>query len=97
MLVGFSEIFKEDLKEADFVAGFLQEAYQEGPEVFLKALGYVARAHGMTEIAGKTDLNRVSLYRALSEEGNPEFKTVTAVLEAAGVQLRFEPTLEKAA
>nr|AAO38299.1 Lfe123p1 [Leptospirillum ferrooxidans] len=55
------------------------------------ALGDIARAKGMTEIARETGLGRESLYKALSEEGNPEFATVLKVLRSLG--LRFHATV----
>ena len=51
------------------------------------ALGDIARAKGMTQIAEKTGLGRDSLYKALSPEGIPEFSTVLKVVQALGLQL----------
>jgi probable addiction module antidote protein len=51
------------------------------------ALGDVARARGMTEIAQAAGLGRAKLYKALSPEGNPEFATVAKVLRALGLRL----------
>jgi probable addiction module antidote protein len=53
-----------------------------------KALGNIARAHGMTELANDTGLGRESLYKALSAEGNPSFATILKVTRALGLQLR---------
>jgi probable addiction module antidote protein len=55
--------------------------------VITAALGDIARAKGMTQIAGKTGLGRESSYKALSAEGNPEFSTVLKVVQALGLQL----------
>jgi len=51
------------------------------------ALGDIARAKGMTDIARETDLGRESLYKALSPEGNPGFSTVLKVVRALGLRL----------
>ena len=51
------------------------------------ALGHIARAKGMTEIARAAGLGRANLYKALSPAGNPEFATVAAVLKALGLRL----------
>ncbi len=51
-------------------------------ELITNALGTVARAKGMTEVARKTGLSRESLYKALSAEGNPEFATILKVMKA---------------
>jgi len=51
------------------------------------ALGDIARAHGMTQLARETGLAREGLYKALSAEGNPEFTTVMKVIKALGLKL----------
>ncbi|NMW22785.1 MAG: putative addiction module antidote protein [Chlorobiaceae bacterium] len=65
-------------------------AEDPNPEVFLEALGDVARAKGMTEIAKKTGLGRESLYKALRPGGHPRYETVKAVLKAVGVEMTFK-------
>jgi probable addiction module antidote protein len=65
-------------------------AEDPNPEVFLGALGDVARAKGMAEIAKKTGLGRESLYKALRPGAHPRFETVKAVLKAIGVELTFK-------
>jgi probable addiction module antidote protein len=73
--------------EAD-MASYLAAALEEDdPAVFVAALGDVARAKGMTQIARETGLGRESLYKALSAEGNPEFATVMKVVRALGLRL----------
>ena len=53
-----------------------------------RALGNIARAKGMTQVAKDAGLSRESLYRALSAEGNPSFATVLKVAKALGIKLR---------
>jgi probable addiction module antidote protein len=60
---------------------------ENDPGLITAALGDIARAKGMTQIAKKTGLGRESLYKALSAEGNPEFSTVLKVIAALGLQL----------
>jgi probable addiction module antidote protein len=67
-----------------YLAIFLEENGEDG---FIRALGHVARAKGMTEVAEKAGVSRQSLYRTLSEGGNPNFVTVNRVLKALGCQL----------
>ena len=55
------------------------------------ALGVVARARGMSQLAEETGLTRQALYKALSGDGNPEFATVLKVIRALGLRLRPEP------
>ncbi len=52
------------------------------------ALGNIARARGMSQLARKTGLTREGLYKALSPNGNPEFGTVMKVIRALGLELR---------
>jgi probable addiction module antidote protein len=66
----------------------LEAALEDGdPRLVTAALGDIARAQGMTQLARDAQLSRESLYRALSEEGNPEFATVMRVMQALGVRL----------
>ena len=78
--------------EAD-MAAYLQAAFEDGdPALVIHALGNIARARGMSQIARETGLRRESLYKALSPEGNPEFATVLKVVQALGITLHAEPT-----
>jgi probable addiction module antidote protein len=78
----------EDLTSAEAIAIFLTEAFRtEDAGYIAHALGVVARAKGMAEIASHTGLSRVQLYRSFSSAGNPRLKTVLAVMSALGVEL----------
>lgn len=82
----------EYLETDEDMAAYLRAAFEEGdPAVVMHALGNIARARGMSEIARKTGLRRESLYKALSPEGNPEFATVFKVVQALGIKLNAEP------
>jgi probable addiction module antidote protein len=77
--------------EAD-IAAYLEAALEEGdPALIAAALGDIARAKGMSQIARDTGLGRESLYKALSPEGNPEFGTIMKVVTALGLQLHASP------
>jgi len=77
--------------EAD-QAAYLEAALEDGnPGVITAALGDIARAKGMTEVARKAGLGRESLYKALSQQGNPEFATVLRVVGALGLKLHAGP------
>jgi probable addiction module antidote protein len=70
------------------MAAYLDAALEEDdPALLAAALGDIARAKGMTEIARETGLGRESLYKALSSNGNPEFKTVQKVVRSLGLKL----------
>lgn len=76
------------LETAEDVAAYLEAAFEDGdPAVITHALGVAARAEGMTEVARRAGLTRASLYKALSDDGHPEFATVLKVLRALGLKL----------
>lgn len=61
------------------------------PALIAAAIGDVARAHGMAQIAAETGRSRESLYRALSDKGNPQLDTLIGVLKAIGLRLSVQP------
>ena len=74
------------------IRGFLGEIIKEDdPALLAAALGDVARAKGMTNIANETGLGRESLYKSLSKTGNPSFATVQKVLSALGLKFSVVP------
>jgi probable addiction module antidote protein len=78
----------ELLDGAEAVAAYLEAAFEtDDPAFIAKAFGVIARARGMTQIAKDAGLSRESLYRALGENGNPEFSTVLKVAKALGLRL----------
>ena len=78
----------EYLGTDEAVAEYLAAAVEEGDAaLFRHALGVVARARGMTQIAREAGLSRESLYRALSEDGNPSLDTAMRVLKTLNVRL----------
>jgi len=72
---------------ADYLDAWLVEAPDDAAGI-ARALGDIARASGMTKVARDTGLSRESLYKALSEDGNPSLATVLKVASALGLQLR---------
>ena len=80
------------LDDAESLAAYMSEALAtEDPAFIADALGVVARARGMSEIARESGLSRESLYRALSPDGNPEFNTILRVVRAMGLRLSTTP------
>jgi probable addiction module antidote protein len=76
-----------DSKEA--VSEYLSQVLADGDtDELLVALGHIARAKGMTEIAKKTGLGRESLYKTFQEGTKPKFETIVKVLDAFGVRLK---------
>jgi probable addiction module antidote protein len=80
------------LDSEETIALYLDAAIEEDPSMLTHALGTVARARGMSELSQKTGLAREALYRALSDSGNPRLDTLTRVLKAYGVRIRFDVT-----
>lgn len=73
--------------EAD-IAGYLTAVLEDGdPALFVAAIGDIARAKGMSDIAKKSGVTRESLYRALKIESRPRFDTVARVIHALGMKL----------
>jgi len=78
----------DDLGTDEAIAIFMAEAFQTNDVGYIShALGVVARAKGMAQIAEQTGLSREQLYRSFSEKGNPTLKTTLAVMNALGIQL----------
>ena len=78
------------LKTKKDVMTYLNAVFEEDdPALIAHALGVVARAEGMAEIAKQAGLTRPSLYKALSKNGRPEFATVLKVLRALGLKLKI--------
>ena len=78
----------EHLETEEDMAAYLEAALEDGePTLVAVALGDIARAKGMSQIARETGLGRESLYKALSPDGNPEFSTILKVVRALGLRL----------
>ncbi len=82
----------ELLTSDEAIAAFMADAFEAGDAGYIAhALGVVARARGMGEIAKETGLSREQLYRSFSDRGNPTLKTTLAVMKALGVELTAKP------
>ncbi|MEZ4265787.1 MAG: putative addiction module antidote protein [Myxococcota bacterium] len=78
----------EDLATDEAIATFMAEALQTNDAAYVAhALGVVARAKGMAQIAAQTGLSREQLYRSFSDSGNPTLKTTLVVMKALGIEL----------
>lgn len=84
------------LEDPEDQAELMNDAFRTGHSGYIAAaLGAVARARGMTELAEKTGLNRQGLYEALSESGNPTLDTIMRVSCALGIELRAVAATEE--
>lgn len=84
----------EHLRTPEEMAAYLDAWLEDAPDDvagIARALGDIARAKGMSQVAKDAGLSRESLYRALSENGNPSFATVLKVAKALGVRLHAQP------
>ncbi len=82
----------EHLNTDQAIADFLAAAFaSDDPAYVAHALGIVARAKGMAQIARQTGLSREQLYRSFSAEGNPTLRTTLAVMKALGIELSAKP------
>jgi probable addiction module antidote protein len=83
----------EQLRTPKEIAAYLDAWFAEAPDDatgIARALGDIARAKGMTQVARDAGLTRESLYKALGENGNPSFATVLKVARALGVRLHAQ-------
>ena len=88
----------EFLGSAEAQAELLNDALASGDRAYVAhALGVIAKAVGMTEIARRTGIKRQSLYAALDEGGNPTLDTFFSVLQALGLVLKAEAAAQRAA
>ena len=85
----------DHLRTPEEMAAYLEACLEEaqGDAAFIaKALGHIARAQGMTQVARDAGLSRESLYKALSGERSPDFDTILRVITALGLRLHAEAT-----
>jgi len=88
----------EHLDTEEDMAAYLEAALEEGDSnLIAAALGDIARAKGMSQVARDAGLGRESLYKALSPAGNPEFATILKVVAALGLKLHAAPASAKSA
>lgn len=80
------------LDSEEMIAEYLSQVLAEGDtEELLQAIGHVAKARGMTQIAKDSGLGRESLYKAFAPGAKPRFDTVLKVMNALGVELHAQP------
>lgn len=86
ILKDYNETYAHKMRDKEYLDAYLEACLQESDEAFYVGLrrAVQARENGFTWLAAQTGLGRESLYRALSAEGNPSFRTVRKVLRALG-------------
>jgi probable addiction module antidote protein len=89
--VSHKRIVRKELRDPERAAEYLTACYAEGPEVFLVGLGHVVKAQvGVARAAELSKLNRESLYRLFSREGNPRLSSLSSVLSVLGLKVTFQ-------
>jgi probable addiction module antidote protein len=83
----YRELLLERLANPEVASYYLNAAIEDSPEAFLKALKNVAQAHQISKVAKDAGIQRETLYRSFSEQGNPTFETLSSVLGALGMRL----------
>lgn len=81
------------LETEEDINSYLDAVLEDGgddPACIVHALGVIARAKNMSQLARDTGLSREGIYKALSEQGNPTFATVAKIAKALGLQIKFE-------
>lgn len=86
----YRDLRLERLANPEVAAHYLNATMQNSPTELLNALKNVAKARQMAKVAKDSGLQRETLYRSLSEQGNPTWDTLTAVLAAVGLSVNFE-------
>jgi probable addiction module antidote protein len=78
----------ELLDSSEAIAAYVEAAFEDGdPSVIAHALGVVARARGMSQLAKDAGLSRDAMYKAFQPDGNPTLQTLTSVMKALGMKL----------
>ena len=78
----------EHMDNEEYISEYLKAAFESGDiSEITRALGDVARARNMTDLAEKMGISRQGLYKTLSENGNPEFATIQKLITALGLQM----------
>lgn len=92
----YREALIESLGDPNEAVRYLNAVLEDYPEGFLKALRNVAQARQMSKVAEEAGIQRESLYRALSDEGNPTWETFNSVLAALGLRMTISSAIEAA-
>jgi probable addiction module antidote protein len=82
----------EYLKTDEDILHYIEACLEENdPQLITHALGVIAKAKGMSQLARDTGMTREGLYKALSDDGNPEFSTVMKVIKGLGLKVSIQP------
>ena len=85
----YHNFLSEQLRDPAFAADYLTATVRESPDMLRVAMRNVAEAHKMSRVAHGAKLNRESLYKTLSPNGNPGFDTVASIVDVFGIEIAF--------
>lgn len=91
MLKDYNETYAHKMRDKEYLNAYLEACLADGPEAFYVGLRRAVQAQdsGFTWLSAQTGLGRESLYRALSAEGNPSFRTIFKVMTALGADVNI--------
>ncbi len=90
--VSYDDTLAIALQDPIEAAAYIEAVMElDEPATLLVALRHVAKAHGMAEVARRADMGDKTLFRALSQDGNPTLSTITKVLHAVGLRISVVP------
>ncbi len=88
----FNDYLEERLKDPELACHFIAEAIEENDPDYLKvALGEIVKAYGVAYISEQSGIGRQTIYKMLSEKGNPTHKNLVAILDTLGLELTVRP------
>ena len=90
--MSFNNYLMEKLRDPELACHFVSEAIAEHDPYYLKiALGDIVKAYGVGYISEQTGISRQTIYKMLSEKGNPTHKNLVAILDVLGLELTVKP------
>ena len=86
----------ERLSTLEAQEAYLEAAFEEGdPDLIVAAIGDIARARGMSEIAANANVSREVMYKSFRQGGNPTLNTLSQVARALGYKLNIQPVIQQ--
>ena len=91
-MTSFESDLMDRLRDPEFASNYIMSAIVDNDMNFLPiALGDVAKAHGISKLAGETGINRRTLYKVFDKSGHPSFDLVAQIVQSLGLELQVRP------
>src|ERR1700730_15701701 len=95
-MTSFESDLMDRLRDPEFASNYIMSAIVDNDMNFLPiALGDVAKAHGISKLAGETGINRRTLYKVFDKSGHPSFDLVAQIVQSLGLELQVRPKRAK--